>query len=453
MTANTKHKILIVDDEEVARSGLARILEKLDVTVDHAGDGEEGLQKAIAGDFDLILTDFKMPKLDGLGMLDALIREKPLSKVIMITGRGTIDTAVDALKVGAYDFIQKPFDITMIRSVVERAFREKDLAEENLYLKKQLSQHIEHEEGIVWEDKKMKDLLLLVNKIAPTSNPILVEGESGVGKEILAKTLHNSSRLKDKKYIAVNCGAFSEDILVSELFGYEKGAFTGADQRKAGIFEDVDGGTLFLDEIGDLPMAMQARFLRVLQEKEFYRLGGRDLVKTEFRLVSATNKDLKQLVASGKFREDLYYRIRVHYIKVPPLRERYPDVAALTNFFIRKHQVMESFNVTGISREALAYLQSYDWPGNVRELENVVKEMMVTSEGEVLSEDDVPTFIKNHLKGTEDMETLEEVKLGYVRRVLKHVGGNRTRAAKVLGIPRITLQRLLSKNEDLAQIK
>jgi DNA-binding NtrC family response regulator len=446
-------RILIVDDDDVARQGLKMALVRSGCAIELAEDGPRALMLLEQTAFDVILLDYKMPKMDGLELIRLILERKPLTKVIMITGRGTIETAVEAMKLGAADFLTKPFEVEELRAKVQKALAEKHLLEENLYLKRELSARITAETGLVWKDEKMKEILALVAKIAPTSNSVLIEGESGTGKELIARSIHDQSLRKSKKMLAINCAAFSEDLLQDALFGHEKGAFTGADARKPGIFETAEGGTIFMDEIGDLPLSMQAGFLRVIQEHELFRLGGREPVMVDFRLVAATNQNLHRMVEEGRFRKDLYYRIRVNYVKIPPLRERFADVPVLASFFLKKYATVENRAVEGYHRDVLRVFASYDWPGNVRELENVVKQMVVLTEKKLLSLDDVPSILIEAMHEKGDYSTLEEMKHDHIKQVLRSVQGNRTQAAKILGIPRVSLQRIISRDADLASIK
>ncbi|MBI4871440.1 MAG: sigma-54-dependent Fis family transcriptional regulator [Candidatus Riflebacteria bacterium] len=446
-------RILIVDDDEVARSGLRLAFAKSNFKIELAEDGPRALQLLEQTDFDVVLIDYKMPKMDGLELIRHILERKPFIKVLMITGRGTIETAVEAMKLGAADFVTKPFDVEELRAKVQKALAEKRLLEENLYLKRELAARITSESGLIWQDDKMKEILALVAKSAPTSNSVLIEGESGTGKELVARSIHDQSLRKSKKFLAINCAAFSEDLLQDALFGHEKGAFTGADSRKPGIFEAAEGGTIFMDEIGDLPAAMQAAFLRVIQEHELFRLGGREPVSVDFRLIAATNQNLHKMVEEGRFRKDLYYRIRVNYIKIPPLRDRFSDIPVLANFFLKKYATVENRPVESFHKEVLRTFAGYDWPGNVRELENVIKQMVVLTDKRILSMDDVPGIILEALRERSEYSTLEDLKRDHIKSVLRSVQGNRTQAAKILGIPRVSLQRIISRDPELASIR
>ena len=458
------YRILIVDDEEIARVGLSRILTRPDVTVDLAGSGEDALERLREDgiDYHVVLTDYRMPKMNGKELLETILRERPLIKVIMVTGKGSTATAVECMKIGAYDYIEKPFDITLIRAAVDRALRESQLSEDNVQLRKSLSLKGSRTDlQLVWEDAVMDRTILLAQKLAMTDDPILIHGESGSGKELLARTIHQSSRLKSKNFMAINCGAFNEELLVSELFGYERGAFTGATETKQGLFEATNGGTLFLDEIGEVPLQMQARFLRVLEQKEVFRLGGRSPVPVAFRLISASNRDLAKMSDAGGFRKDLYFRLGVHILNVPPLRERPEDLFVLFDHFCRGLAEADQSPPTGVSEKARDLMLMYAWPGNVRELSSFVRQMAVAAGGRIVDVGDLPAaFRANAPQSTKDSparaseasETLEEIKLEHVRQALEKTIGNRTHAAKLLGISRVILHRLLLRHPELTRV-
>ena len=459
--AGASYRILIVDDEEVARGGLARILTAPGRVIDQAEGGDIALRMIEDSDHDyhLVITDYRMPKMDGMALLGHLVRDCPLTKVIVVTGRGSTAAAVECMKAGAYDYIEKPFDITLIRAAVDRALRESELAETNVQLRKSLSLKGRGELTLIWEDPEMDRTVLLAQKLALTDDPILIHGESGTGKELMARTVHQSSRLRDKSFLAINCGAFSEDLLVSELFGYERGAFTGANETKIGLFEAVAGGTLFLDEIGDLPLSMQAKFLRVLEQKEVFRLGGRTPVPVAFRVIAASNRDLAKMSAAGQFRPDLFYRLGVHLLKVPPLRDRPEDLFALFAHFCRGLEQEGQVPPAGLTDRARDQMLQYEWPGNVRELGSFVRQMAVAVPGRAIDVDDLPAHIRAAGTGprskppaTDASETLEDAKLEHIRQALAKTDGNRTHAAKLLGMSRVTLHRFLLRHPELMQV-
>ena len=462
---SVQYRVLIVDDEEIARTGLSRILQRPDLQVDLAENGEEALKKIRDEglEYHVVITDYRMPRVDGRQLLDTLVKLRPLTKVIMVTGKGSTATAVECIKAGAYDYIEKPFDIVLIRTAVERALREAQLAEDNVQLKKTLSVSTRSDQTLAWEDPAMDRTVLLAQKLALTDDPILIEGESGTGKELLAHMVHNASRLRAKKFLAVNCGAFSEEILVSELFGHERGAFTGATEMKQGFFESVAGGSLFLDEIGDLPLSMQAKFLRVLEQKEILRVGGRTPIPVSFRLIAASHRNLAEMATQNLFRTDLYYRLNVHLLKVPPLRDRPQDVLVLFDHFCRKIEREGHGNrpPAGLSDDACELLLSYAWPGNVRELSNVVKKLAVVAGGRVAQAEDLPDALRTAPARTRsgvikvpspDTLVLADMKLEHVRQALEKTEGNRTHAAKLLGMSRVSLHRFLLRHPELSRV-
>jgi DNA-binding NtrC family response regulator len=462
----SKYRILVVDDEDLAREGLKQVLKRPDVTIDLASGSEEALELMFdkSQDYHVVLTDFLMPRMNGKELLERIVRDRPLTRVIVVTGKGTTSTAVECMKAGAYDYIEKPFDIVLIRASVDRAIRECRLSDDNLTLRKSLSLKGRGDHVLVWEDPKMDRTVLLAQKLALTEDPILIEGESGTGKELIARFIHESSRLSDRKFMAVNCGALPEDLLPSELFGYEKGAFTGANETKEGIFEATHGGTLFLDEIGDLPLSMQARFLRVLEQKEVFRVGGRNPVPVNFRLVAATNRKLDEMASVGTFRPDLFYRLRVHYLRIPPLRERPQDILMLLGHFCQSLDRTGQGQINGFSSDCQEALRRYDWPGNVRELASMVRQVAVVAGGRAVEVDDLPDHVKSRVvspaeeaevsevKREATVDTLKNLKIEYIRQALEKTGGNRTQTARLLGISRVSLQRFLLRHPDLADV-
>jgi two-component system response regulator HydG len=459
-----RYRVLIVDDEAPAREGLKRILNQPRLAIELASDGEEAVDLVFkqGRDYHLVITDYRMPKLDGRALLDKLKTERPLIRVILVTGKGSIASAVECLKAGADDYIEKPFEIALIRAAVDRAIDMAQLSEENLELRRSLALETRGDPMLVWEDPVMDRTVLLAQKLALTEDPVLIQGESGTGKELLARTIHEASRFRDRKFMAINCGALPEDLLTAELFGHEKGAFTGADGMRKGIFEAVEGGTLFLDEIGDLPLSMQAKFLRVLEQKEVYRLGGRNVVPVEFRLVAASNRDLGKMSEEGQLRTDLYYRLRVHILRVPPLRERTQDIPALLDHFCHIAERAGQPSIAGITEAARDALCEYGWPGNVRELASVVRQLAVIAPGRVVDVPDLPDEILERSKvsgkataargATEDPESLHALKLEHIRQVLEKVEGNRTLAARRLGMSRVSLQRFLARHPELSRV-
>jgi DNA-binding NtrC family response regulator len=386
-----KHRILIVDDEISVRSSLSQWFIEDGFESEVAENGEEALRKLTDTEFDIVLIDIKMPGMDGIELQRKLREKAPQSVVIIMTAYASVDTAVEALKLGAYDYITKPFDPDDLARLVRNALKAKNLTEENIQLKEKLSELIHYDE-IVGQSEQIKHVLELVQTVAGTDSTVLIRGESGTGKELIARAIHSQSKQRFFPIVAVNCGSIPETLLESELFGHEKGAFTGAQYRRKGKLEMANAGTLFLDEIGDITPKMQVDLLRVLETKRFSRLGGSREVQVEFRLICATNKNLEKLVDEGTFREDLYYRINVFSIFVPPLRERRADILPLSMHFINKYARSMGKPMKKISPEAETKLLSYNWPGNIRELENAIERAMVVGKKPEITPEDLPFY-------------------------------------------------------------
>jgi DNA-binding NtrC family response regulator len=412
-----KKQILVVDDEANLRRVLSAQLARDGYEVHTAEDGEAGLAFLKEHHIDLVITDLRMPKLDGMDLLRAALRDDPSRPVVMLTAHGTVDNAVEALKTGAFDYITKPFDQNEVRVVVKKALRTRDLASADasgpVAPWEQSSRESDHASrtpgpvspppkegaarfGIIGESPPILEVYSVLQRVADTPTTVLVTGESGTGKELVARALHENSRRRDKPFIKVNCAAIPRDLMESELFGYERGAFTGAVGSKPGRFELASGGTLFLDEIGEIPNEMQVKLLRVLQESEFERVGGIKTIRVDVRLVAATNRDLKKEIASGSFREDLFYRLAVVSIALPALRERRGDIQHLCRYFIAKFNARLKKNVEGIDPETMERLAAYTWPGNIRELENVIERAVLFADGPRIRLDD----LSDELRGT-----------------------------------------------------
>ncbi|MBP1719210.1 MAG: two component, sigma-54 specific, transcriptional regulator, Fis family [Deltaproteobacteria bacterium] len=430
--------VLIVDDDELIRSFLHTISQEEGHRVEEAKNGREGLAKLIAGNYDLVITDLKMPALSGLELLQEGRKQKPEARWIVITAFGSIENAVEAMKAGADDYLTKPFrDPDELRRVIQRVLREAQAEQTISFLSEELGKQFPPLE-MIFLGEKMQKVQRLVKEVALTPASVLISGPSGTGKELVARIVHQLSPRKEKPFVAVHCAALAETLLESELFGHERGAFTGAVNARKGRFELADGGTIFLDEIGDLPPAVQVKLLRVLQEREFERVGGTKTLAVDVRVVSATNKDLKSEVDSRRFREDLFYRLNVFPIHLPPLAERPEAILPLAEYFANKFSVSFGKKFSGFTPSAQAALQGYGWPGNIRELQNVIERAVILSSGEIdahhlnleLSEDGVPT--PDGLLRNLERETIQKV--------LSEVGGNRKRAAQVLGISLRTLQ-------------
>jgi len=438
------YKILIVDDELSVRASLEEWFVEDGFQVVTAESAEDALMKMHSGPFDLILLDIKMPGMDGITLQQKIKEIDPNAMVIIITAYASVDTAVKALKQGAFDYITKPFDPEDLSNLVNNALKQKYLTDENQRLKEKISELADVDE-IIAESDEMKRVLEMVYTVAETDSTVLIRGESGTGKELIARAIHSHSKRRYFPIVAVNCGAIPETLLESELFGHEKGAFTGAQYRRKGKIELANGGTLFLDEIGDISAKMQVDILRVLETKRFTRLGGNEEIYVDFRLVCATNKNLEKLVEEEKFREDLYYRINVFTIFIPPLRERRADIIPLAKHFIKKYARSMGKPEKKISPEVEDLLLRYPWPGNVRELENAIERAMVVGKKPEICLEDLPLQVNNREGDQASPLSLMELEKQHIQRVLKETGGNVTRAASLLGIDRVTLYNKMKK--------
>lgn len=437
-------KVLLIEDNISLASIIKIMLEGEGIYVDHSEDGLKGLklfQKNL--DYDVVITDIKLPNLSGYEVFENIKKISEDIPVIIITAFGNISDAVKAIKAGAFDYIAKPFDNDEFLLTVKKALEFKRIRNENINLKNFVRSTVKPE--IIGESQKIKELEDIIEKIAPTDGTVIITGESGVGKELVAREIHYKSKRSDKPFISVNCSAIPENLFESELFGYKKGAFTGADTDKKGKIQVADGGTIFLDEIGELPFNVQAKLLRFLQEGEIEQLGFSKPVKVDVRVISATNKDLKERVKEGKFREDLYYRLNVFPIYVPPLRERKEDIPLLIKHFMNKY----GYKSVKINETVMGKLIEYNWPGNIRELENIIYRLCVMSKDKEIKEEDLPTEIRiQNVKGLnitlpEDTLNLEELEKYIILSALKKFNGNKSKTAEYLGVPRhILLYRL-----------
>ncbi|MDR0663468.1 MAG: sigma-54 dependent transcriptional regulator, partial [Spirochaetaceae bacterium] len=439
-----KFKILITDDEKGIREGLADSLETDGYDVVIAEDGEAAWRRYQRGDIDLAIIDLKMPKMNGEELLKRIKSESPGVPVIILTGHGTVKDAVEAMRNGAWDFLTKPVDIDRLSILVKRALGNRVRRLEHEQLEEEFErQRINN--AIIGNSEPIRRVFDIIEHVAPSKASILITGESGVGKELIADAIHRLSPRKDKPFIKVHCAALAESILESELFGHEKGAFTGAAMRRRGKFELANEGTLFLDEIGEIDQNIQIKLLRVLQEKQFERVGGEETIEVDIRLVAATNKDLKQEIEKKTFREDLYYRLNVVTILVPPLRERKDDIPLLINAFIKKFSEENGKRIAGIDEKARSCLFNYDWPGNIRELRNCVESAVVMCKNRLITEEDLPPTIRSATEsgwiripsGTPLVKAEEMI----IRETLAAHKGNKSVAAKVLNIGRKTLHR------------
>lgn len=448
-TAAAPH-ILLIDDEAIALSNLRHVFEREGYDVTACKSGEDGLEAMQNTAFDLVLTDLRMPGIDGMEVLAHIRATTPDVPVIMITGHATLDSAVDAMKAGAYHYISKPFRLAEAREVVRGALEMRRVRRENSELKLRI-EHLSNQTTIITQDLGMQRLLETARQIAGTDCSVVIHGESGTGKELLARFVHQNSQRAKGPFVAFNCGALHEDLAANELFGHEKGAFTGALGTKIGLFEAAEGGTLFLDEVAELPLSMQIKLLRVLQERELLRVGSVNPVKVDVRVVAASNRDLKAAVDDGQMRNDLYFRLNVVTLTLPPLRERRDDIPLLAYYLLRKFAAMMDRNVQEITPEAMQRLADYDYPGNVRELSNFIERGVALAQGESLGVEHLPQSLgaltvrvfKPQMAATPT--TLESQEAEHIQHVLKLAEGNRTQAAKLLGIDRVSLWRKLKK--------
>jgi len=449
MNDATPH-ILIIDDEEIALINLTHVLEGEGYGVTACSDGQSGLAAMQKNAFDLVLTDVRMPGINGMEVLQHIKSTTPDIPVIMITGHASLDSAVDAMKAGAYHYISKPFRLTEAREVVRGALELRRIRHENSELKQRI-EDISSQTTIITQDVGMHRLLETARQIAETDCSVVIHGESGTGKELLARYIHQKSQRSEKNFVAFNCGALHEEIAASELFGHEKGAFTGALSKKIGLFEAADGGTLFLDEVAELPLLMQVKLLRVLQERELMRVGSVEPVDIDVRIIAASNRDLKAAVKDGKMRDDLYFRLNVVTLTLPPLRERREDIPLLAYYLLRKSSVMMGRDVQEISPEAMERLVEYDYPGNVRELSNFIERGVALTQDNTLNIQALPQSLGALTVRVFTPEkpatptTLQEQEAEHILSVLKMAKGNRTQAARILGIDRVSLWRKLKK--------
>ncbi len=434
--------ILIVDDEPVVRDSLGKWFGEEGYAVETASSAREALLKLPRERWDIILVDIKMPGMDGLELQRKIHEVDPDTAIIIMTGYASVETAVQALKDGAYDYITKPFDPDDLDHLVRKALEHRKVKQENVRLRESLEE-IQAVE-LVGQSMAMQKVLELIRTVAPNDTTVLITGESGTGKELVARAVHNLSPRRFMPMVVIHCGALTETLLESELFGHEKGAFTGAQYRKKGKFEVAEGGTVFLDEISDISLKTQTDLLRVLQEREITRVGGTQAIKVDFRAIAATNRDLEGMVREGSFRADLFYRLNVFEIRVPPLRERREDVPLLADHFIRKYSQMMSKRFTSISKPALELLMNYDWPGNVRELENAIERAMVIGREPEVQAPDFPLQLTTPGPPSA-AETLEDVERAHILKVLESCHWNQSRAARLLKIDRVTLYNKIKK--------
>jgi two-component system response regulator AtoC len=433
-----KAKILIVDDEAIVRESLRDWLNDVSYQVFTAEDGPQALEILERQKPEIVIADLVMPGMDGIELMKRAKDMLPNVEVVIITAYGSIPTAISAIREGAYDYVEKPFCPERVELLIEKLVKHQRLIEENYSLQQKLDERYRFEE-IIAKSPKMQRVIEVIKVIANSNATILITGDSGTGKELVARAIHSQSHRRCKPFVAVSCAALPESLLESELFGHEKGAFTGAYSQKKGKFEVANRGTLFLDEVGEMSANIQVHLLRVLEEKEFTRVGGNELIKVDVRVISATNKDIKKALANGEFREDLYYRLNVVSVELPPLREREEDIPLLAQHFLRKFAVENRKEITGFSPEATDFLLKYEWPGNVRELENAIERAVILAKGSLIEVADLPQenllFTHSSLFG----ESLRQVEKNHILNILSETGGNHSEAARTLGISRATL--------------
>ena len=454
-------RILIADDEESIRRSLSEVLTGDGYHVVSVEDGYAAIEAVENSGWDLVILDVRMPKLNGLEVLRRIKESNPDLDVIIITGYSTVENAVAAMKAGAVDYIVKPFTPDEIRIRIRNTVERRRMAAENVYLRRELEERYQFN-NIIGKSEAMQEIFKLIEKVAPTDSTILIRGESGTGKELIARAVHQYSLRKDKKFIAVDCGALPETLLESELFGHVKGSFTGAIVTKSGLLEVANGGTFFLDEVGDLSPGMQSKLLRVLQEQEFRQVGGVKNIKVDVRLVAATNQDLEVMIKKGTFREDLFYRINIVPIYLPPLRERQEDIPLLVDHFLELYNEKRQKQIKGISPEALSMLMDFQWPGNVRELENIIDRMVIMSEGDIIEAEHVPIYIIGNrvcfnitaartsaelkeLKKRIRAQAVENVEKAFLMEALKRNQWNISKAARDVGMQRQNFQAMMRK--------
>ncbi len=440
-----KARILIAEDEEVLRANLVEFLARAGYAVDGVADGPAALARVEQDDYSLAILDLRLPHMDGLALLKRIAAARPETLVLIMTAYASVESAVEALHLGAHDYLLKPIVFEDLLKRIEHLLAYRALKDEVARLRRDLSERLGFE-GIVGESPAMRRVFELVDKVAPTTATVLITGESGTGKELVARAIHARSAVAEREFLAFNVAALPEHLIESQLFGHERGAFTGADRRREGLLRSVQGGTVFLDEVGELPMSVQAKLLRALESGEILPLGADRPVQASFRLLAATNRDLEAAIAEGRFRRDLYFRLNVFRIDLPPLRARREDIPALVSHFVRMHARAVGKKPPAVSNEAMKVLLSYRWPGNVRELSNVIERACILCEGDRLDVADLPS----ELRGTEELpmalrEAVEEFERRHIAWVLRAAGGNRERAAEMLRIDVATLYRRLAK--------
>jgi len=439
-------RILVAEDEEITLNNIVDTLQEEGYDVTGARDGSAALEKLTEEHFDILITDIKMPGPSGLDLLESIKKNRQATDVILVTGFGSISSAVEAMRQGAYDYITKPFDLDELVLRVKKILDQKALKKDNLALRTYFG--MDKKVSIIAKSTSMKQVLETIEGIKESDINMFLTGETGVGKSLIAKIIHFTSRRQDRPFLAINCATLTEDLLASELFGHERGAFTGAITAKQGLVEIADSGTLFLDEIAELSPNLQAKLLKVVEEGEFYRVGGTKPQKVDVRFIAATNQNVKNLITEGKFREDLYYRINVMELFIQPLRERQDDIKPLSRYFLQKHLPKAGKKITAISDEAMEILLHYSFPGNVRELENIIERAIILEKSPVITPESLPHGIRLMQIETFDpdrIRTIDEITREYAEKVTKMLGGNRSKAAELLGISRTSLWKILKE--------
>ncbi|MDY6880493.1 MAG: sigma-54 dependent transcriptional regulator [Desulfatiglans sp.] len=440
---NDTMRIMIVDDEKIVRESLYQWFKRYGHVVEAASSGREALMKLEEVAFDIMFVDIKMPEMDGLELLGKVKEAYPDTTVVIITAYGSIESAVEAMKIGASDYLLKPFKPDQLNLLIEKIANQRKLTDKYRYIKG-LLEEITRFDNIIGQSEAMQSIFKLIPEVAQSDSSVLITGETGTGKELIAKAIHAKSLRSKGPFIAINCGAIPDTLLESELFGHQKGAFTGADKARKGFLEVASGGTLFLDEIGEISPKMQVDLLRVLEERKIIKIGDREPIETNFRLISSTRRDLAHEVAEGKFREDFYYRINVIILHVPPLRKRKEDIPLLVKHFLNKYSHETTKQVDHVVPEALEFLKGYEWPGNIRELENAIERAVVLSKSRTLRVEDF-SFLQLPSLKVNGSQTLREREKDYVTQVLNEHDWNITHSAKVLGINRVTLHKMIKR--------
>ncbi|MBP6840491.1 MAG: sigma-54-dependent Fis family transcriptional regulator [Kofleriaceae bacterium] len=439
------HRILIADDEEILRINLREALEEAGYQVDEAADGEIALGKVLDEDYSLLLTDIRMPRLDGIGLLERVMAARPQTSVLVMTAYASVETAIDALRLGAYDYLLKPISLADLTARVGRLFEVRALRDEVVRLRRDLDVRLGFE-GIIGSSPPIRRLFELIQRVGPTDATVLINGDSGTGKELVARAVHAQSKVASREFLALNMAALPRDMIEAQLFGHERGAFTGADRRRDGVLRAARGGTVFLDEVGEMPLSAQAKLLRAIESHEILPVGAERPEKAEFRLLAATNRDLEVEVREGRFRQDLYFRLNVFNLVVPPLRDRRDDIPELVGHFVALHRRRQDRRRPGVSNQVMRVLMGYAWPGNVRELSNVIERACILCDGDTIEAEHLPAELTTGDGAPTALRAaVEDFERKHVAWVLRAVGGNRERAAELLEVDAATLYRRLAK--------